>query len=167
MMRIFLPKISKVECLPLWVLQAQFMPLIFECLLESHPVHAWTGTSGISRASTYLLYSGLFQIGTGTAYLLVIEVHSPYLSTETALQSLPSTTDVMSSSSTQVGEVCEDGVDVTDENLMVADIPHRMICIFDLHNYSKMYYSLLMYIATTSCLIKELSAESQNNSKRK
>ena len=91
---------------------------------------------------------------------------SPYLSTENALQSLPSTTNVMPSSSTQVGEVYEDGIDVTDENLMVADIPHRMVCMFDLYNYSKMYCSLLMYIATTSCLTKELSAESQNNSKR-
>jgi len=41
---------------------------------ENHPVYAGTGTSGLSRASIFLLYSGLFQIGTGTAYLLVIEV---------------------------------------------------------------------------------------------
>jgi len=45
------------------------------------------------------------------------------------------TTDVLPSSSTQVGEVCDDGIDIIDENLMVADIPLKTVSIFDLYNY--------------------------------
>ena len=55
-------------------------------------------------------FFAVFRLETGTAYLLVINRSSPYLFTRTALQSLPSTTDVMPSSNIQVGEVCDDGM---------------------------------------------------------
>lgn len=65
---------------------------------------------------------------------------SPYLSTETALQSLSSTTNSLpSSSSTEVSEIC-DGIDVTDENLTMADIPHKMVCDLFTQVYSIIFF---------------------------
>ena len=54
---------------------------------------------------------------------------SAYLSTETALQNPPSTTDSLPSSSTAVSEICND-IEVTDENLNMTDMPHKMVCDF-------------------------------------
>jgi len=73
MLRIFLPKINKMEYLPSKVLQKLFILLTLEGLLEKHLIHALTGPSIISLASTFLLYSDLFLIGLGTVYLPVTE----------------------------------------------------------------------------------------------
>ena len=73
MLRMFLPKIIKMEYLLSRVLQELFIILTLEGLLENHLVHALPGPGGISHASTFLLYSGLFPIRIGTVYLLVTE----------------------------------------------------------------------------------------------
>ena len=67
--------------LPSKVLQIMFILLTLEGLLKNHLIHASTGPSGISLASTFLLYSALFPIILGTVCLLVTEAVLIYLLT--------------------------------------------------------------------------------------
>ena len=52
---------------------------------------------------------------------------STYLSTKTALQNLPLSTELLPKSSATVTELCND-VEVTDGNLTVTDMPHKPVC---------------------------------------
>ena len=109
MWRIFISKISKVECLPLRVLQAvyavDFGRSSGEPSCSCLDWNKWNIPCKHFFAVFRLIPNWNWNC------LPFSYRSSPYLSTENALQSLPSTTNVMPSSSTQVGEVCEDGID--------------------------------------------------------
>ena len=49
------------------------------------------------------------------------------LSTDSALQNLPSTTNLLPSGSIAVTKFCND-VEATEENLIMTDMPHKMVC---------------------------------------
>lgn len=121
-----------MECLPSRVLQKIFILLTLESLLKNHLALASTGPSGIFLASTFLLYSGNRLPSSYRS--------SAYLSTETALQNLQSSTDLLPNSSAAVTEFCND-VEVIDRNLTVTDMPHKTVC--DLFINDILLFSLL------------------------
>ena len=67
---------------------------------------------------------------------------SAYLSTDSALQNLPSTTDLLPSGSTAVTEFCN--VEATEETLTMTDMPHKMVCDL-LTKYISLFSLVCMY----------------------
>ena len=138
MLRMFLPKISKMEYLPSRVLQKIFILLTLGVFWRTILFMLRLDQVKYSLQALFTIFR---LIPNWTWNCLPSSYRSSaYLSTEAALQN-PLTIESLPSSNTSVSETCND-IEVTDENLTMTDMPHEMVC--DLHTY-KVYFIIFFW----------------------